>query len=306
MPMQDIKISVVIVTFNSGHCIENCLSSVFFRIPAGLEVIVVDNGSSDETVRKIKKAYPDVRVLENKENLGACKARNQAIDLCSGEWVFTLDCDCYLPHDFFENIFAYLKDVPDDVGEVQPKILKIDKQTIYSCGIHLSRVFNRFYDIGQGRSDTLQFNRTLDIFGACCAAAFYRRAMLKQLKETTGYFDERFFFLVEDVDLSWRAQKKGWKAVFIPQAVCYHSGNSSNSDKKLREFLCVRNRYYLISKNKGALNYCKRVLPLFLYDLPRLFYLFLFNRRVRRNLRQLKDSILNGNTRLCHENSSMP
>jgi len=74
--------------------------------------------------------------------------------------------------------------------------------------------------------------------------------MLWELKEETGYFDERFFFLVEDVDLAWRAQKKGWKALFYPKGVCYHSGNSSRTNGKLRQYFCFRNRYLMILKNE--------------------------------------------------------
>lgn len=105
------------------------------------------------------------------------------------------------------------------------------------------------------------------------AAALYKRKMLEEIKEDNGYFDERFFFLVEDVDLAWRAQRRGWKTIFCPEAVCYHFGNSSGYDKKIRQYLCFRNRLLLISKNERIFGKIKLIPLFFIYDLPRLLFL---------------------------------
>ncbi|MBU1853441.1 MAG: hypothetical protein KJ957_05310 [Candidatus Omnitrophica bacterium] len=108
--------------------------------------------------------------------------------------------------------------------------------------------------------------------------------MLEEIRESTGYFDERFFFLVEDVDLAWRAQRKSWKARFYPGAVCYHYGNSSGLDKKFRQYLSFRNRHYSIIKNEGLKNYFKKFFPLLFYDIPRLLYLVFTNRYILRKI----------------------
>ena len=288
--MPDVCLSIVIVTFNSKNSIKACLSSVFNQDYRDLEVIVVDNGSVDGTVNLIREKYPQVILIENKKNLGVCKARNQAIEIARGIWVLTLDCDIVLENNFLQNIRSYADSLSYKIGALQPKILKPDKKTIYSCGIYLSKSLRRFHDIGQGKRDSGQFDRSKYIFGLCSAAALYNRQMLRELKEPTGYFDERFFFLVEDVDLSWRAQNKGWKIIFFPQAVCYHSGNSSNCDKKMRQFLCFRNRYYSIMKNEGLKKYFRKIFPLFLYDFPRLFYLILTNHYIHKRLKTVGNS----------------
>lgn len=101
--------------------------------------------------------------------------------------------------------------------------------------------------------------------------------MLQELKEETGYFDERFFFLVEDVDLAWRAQKRGWEGIYCPEAICYHTGNSSGFDIKVRQYFSFRNRYYAILKNEGLINYSIKFFPLLSYDIPRLLYLIFNN-----------------------------
>ena len=271
-------LSIIILTFNSKEFIKSCLDSVFAQDYRDFEVIVIDNGSRDDSTSFIKNNYPQVILIENKENLGACKARNQAIDIARGKWILTLDCDIILEKDFFKKVISFVEKSTESVGMFQPKILNMDKKTIYSCGIFLSKL-RRFYDIGKGRADNGRFNNPKFVFGACSAAAVYNRRMLEEIKEDSGYFDKRFFFLVEDVDLSWRAQKKGWKAIYLPEAVCYHFGNSSDSDKKLRQYLCFRNRYFTILKNKETMSLLKLVYSLFIYDIPHMVYFLFTNNR---------------------------
>ncbi len=269
------KISIVIITFNSKNFIKSCLDSVFTENYRDAEVIIVDNGSRDGTLDLIKK-YPEVILIENKKNLGACRARNQGIEASCGEWVLTLDCDVILEKDFFKKIMTFVGNLENSVGMLQPKNLKEDKKIIYSTGICLSGL-RRFFDIGKGKPDNGRFDSQKYIFGACSAAALYRREMLEEIKQDTGYFDERFFFLVEDVDLAWRAQKRGWKALYYPEAVCYHKGDSSNTPRKIRQYLCFRNRYYSIIKNDSLKNNFITFFLLFAYDSLHFFYLLFVN-----------------------------
>ena len=278
-------ISVIILTFNSIKFIKPCLDSILSQKVDKIEIIVVDNGSKDSTAIFIKENYPQVSLIENRFNLGAAKARNQGIETASGEWVFSLDCDIVLEKDFFDNISNVLKDVSPEVGMIQPKILELDKKTIYSTGIFIS-FLRRFYDIGKGQRDLGQFDKTGYIFGVCSAAALYNKDMLGKIRQKSGYFDESFFFLFEDVDLSWRVQKKGYKAIFYPSAVCYHEGNSSETPKKRRQYLCLRNRYYILLKNDEIKNY---VLPFLFYDLPRLLWLLIINPSA---LKAIKDAFV--------------
>jgi GT2 family glycosyltransferase len=262
------EISLIIVTFNSSNFIKSCLDSIFIQWLEGFEVIVVDNGSKDDTVKLIKKDYAQVNLIENERNFGACRARNQGIYVSKGKWVLCLDCDTVLEKGFLDNIKKSTGAATSSIGIFQPKILRPDKNTIYSCGIYLSRM-RRFYDIGKGKLDKGQFDNMRYIFGACSAAALYRREMLEEIRDNNGYFDERFFFLVEDVDLSWRAQKKDWKSVFCPEIICYHNGNSSGANKIYRKYFCFRNRLLSISKNENFFGKIRLIPVFFIYDLPR-------------------------------------
>jgi len=267
------KVSIIIVTYNSLNNIKSCLSSVYKQNLEYFEIIVIDNCSKDETANYIKENYPEIRLITNTSNLGASKARNQGIEISRGEWILVLDCDVVIEEGFLRGISYLLESVEDNVGIIQPKILNIDGSSIYSCGLSLT-YFRRFYDIGKGKPE-YSFKDKSFIFGACSAAALYRRAMLDDIKDKHGYFDNRFFFLVEDVDLAWRANNKSWRAIFEPSLVVFHQGNSSATNKKERQFFCFRNRFLMIAKNQGLFQYILRFLPIFFYDVPRFLYMLI-------------------------------
>lgn len=285
-----IDISIIILTFNSEKFIVSCLDSIFRQEINPYEVIIVDNGSKDKTVSLIKNVYPNVFLIENNQNLGACIARNQGIKIAKGKWIVTLDCDIILEKDFISKVVQLLEILPSKIGAVQSKILNSNRKTVYSLGIFLSGFF-RFYDIGKNNPASPLFAKVKHIFGVCCAAGIYNRKMLEDIKDDFGYFDQRFFFLVEDVDLALRARQKGWKALYYPQAVCYHAGNSSATNQKLRQYLCWRNRKILLKKCKCS--YWRLILISLVYEIPRFLFLFLTNFYVRGAIFNKKQVFLN-------------
>lgn len=241
-------LSIVILTCNSQRFLRECLDSVFVQGPGKFEVIVVDNGSTDGTREILRQNKSRIRLIENEKNFGTSKARNQGIECAAGNWVLCLDSDVVLEKNFVKNFFAAEKELSPRGGMLQPNVLSRDGRTIYSQGIHLSSL-RRFFDRNRGKLRDFSEGKKA-ILGACSAAAFYRRSMLEDIRETTGYFDERFFFLVEDVDLAWRACRKGWETLFEPSMVCFHAGDSSATHIKLRQYLSFRNRYWMIKKNE--------------------------------------------------------
>jgi len=267
-------ISVVILSYNSAAFTQRCLDSVLAQSYQNPEVIVVDNHSSDGTIEMIKREYPQVILIENNSNLGASKARNQGISAANGEWILTLDSDVVLGKDFLSIFDSLSSDFTADTAMVQPNVFSFNSRTIYSQGIYLTKL-RRFYDLNRGKPVSCISPKRKKIIGSCSAAAFYRRSALNQLKENTGYFDERFFFLVEDVDLAWRASKSGWKTIFSPELKCYHCGNGSRTGKKLRRFLCSRNRILMINKNESFLGKIFVHLISMPYELPRFIFSYL-------------------------------
>jgi GT2 family glycosyltransferase len=273
-------ISVIIVTYNSAGSIAACLDSIFRQDNAAVEIIVVDNGSADNSIEIIKSGYSRVKIIENRENLGAPCARNQAIDCSRGEWVLTLDNDVVLKDGFIHGFRRLKEGLPDTTGMVCPNILTHDGKRIYSQGIYLSAL-KRFYDYGSNKPGDFLYRHTDKVIGPCSAAAFYKRIMLERVKQDTGYFDKRFFFLIEDVDLAWRCRIAGWDSVFCQQAVCYHRGNSCQADKKARQYLSYRNRKLMIEKNVNGIDRFKPNILSGAYEFARALYLYVFNRYFR-------------------------
>ncbi|MFH1508443.1 MAG: glycosyltransferase family 2 protein [Candidatus Omnitrophota bacterium] len=271
-------ISIIIVTFNSLSNIKLCLSSIDIKRFPNLEVIIVDNGSSDGTVSFIKSNYPEYVLIENTANLGSSRARNQAIRASKGEWILALDSDVILDKEFLNNAYDIISLAPLNVGAVQPKVLNAFNNRIYTLGILLTYL-GRFYDLSYNKKDGKKHNVKRSIFGASSTSALYRRKMLDDTKDDSGYFDESFFFLAEDVDLAFRSAARGWRALYDPELICYHSGNSSQTDHLHRKYFCWRNRKKLLSKMQLTI-FRLFVMYLF-YDIPRDLYLYLANPLVR-------------------------
>ncbi|MDD5503915.1 MAG: glycosyltransferase family 2 protein [Candidatus Omnitrophica bacterium] len=273
-------ISVIIVSCNSGALLKNCLDSISGQAGPGVEVIIVDNGSSDRSVEALKSAYGSVRFIENRQNLGAAQARNQAIARSEGEWVLTLDSDIILGNGFIEAFKELRPKLTPDTGMVQPNILTEDGGRVYSHGIYLTAI-KRFYDYDKGMPADRNGKHLCKVTGPCSAAAFYKRDMLEEVKQETGYFDKRFFFLVEDIDLALRCRNAGWSSLYCPCAVCFHKGGSFHTDKRVRQYLSYRNRKLMIKKNVcPPAHSAYKILQVF-YESFRFMYLFIFNRYAR-------------------------
>jgi GT2 family glycosyltransferase len=249
-----------------------CLDSVFGQSYVDKEVFVVDNGSFDGTADMVRSGYPEARLISNARNAGAAEARNQAIGQATGEWVLVLDADAFLKEDFLSVFCDFIKGQGGRVAIVAPKIYYPGGSIFYSAGQCLTPL-RRFYELGHDKKDIGQFDRTGEVFGACSATALYRRDMLKDIRELSGYFDKDLFYMVEDVDLSWRARKKGWKAYACPACISFHSGSGSGLSAKDKRFFSIRNRFIMMLKNDPKERLFLFLLPLALYEILRFCYL---------------------------------
>jgi GT2 family glycosyltransferase len=280
-------ISIIIVTYNSGRFIGECLDSLSAQTDKDFELVVIDNDSTDETRDIIRRKVSQVGLITNKANYGFSKGVNQGIGCSHGKNILLLNSDVVLRDDFIAGLKAALARLPADIGMVSPKLLMPDKRRIDSTGLVLSAM-RRFYDRGRGSVDNGQFDRKPDIFGPCAAAALYTRAMLDDIKTNGEYFDEDFFVLLEDFDVAWRARNRGWKAVFLPELICFHHGGISRARSPLSEYYTFRNRYLLLLKNAPASDIARLIALAPVYEIPRLIFLLLFNRRTVTALKEIK------------------
>ncbi|MBI5374444.1 MAG: glycosyltransferase family 2 protein [Candidatus Schekmanbacteria bacterium] len=261
-------VSLTIVNWNSMKYIDQCLSSIERQTHRPLEIIIVDNCSTDGSREHIKKVYPHIRLIENKDNSGFSRAHNQAFRIARGDFIIPLNYDIVLEPTFIEEM-VNAANGSDDIGMVSGKLFKKieeDKTSILdSTGITMNNMFSA--DRGENENDNGRFNKCEFLFGASGAAPLLKKEMLEDIRIGDEYFDEDMFIYVEDVDLCWRAQLSGWKCIFTPYAVAYHERGATrkDSEKIKREYLTIgyRNRYLAIFKNSFAgtiIRYFPRIL----------------------------------------------
>ena len=223
-------VSIIIATHNNKDCLKDCLNAVRRQGYKPIEVIVILNDCNDTSVRLLETEFPGVRTIINKENLFFACAQNQGIEIARGEFILCLNDDCVLDENFIsEAVRPFSFD--ENIGMVSGKILRRDSLTIDSTGLFLGRS-RRPIERGFNQRDTGRFQKAEYIYGVSGAAGFYRRRMLDEVKDAFGYFDSRFRMFYEDLDLCWRANIKGWRGYYIPQAIAYHKRGGSVSPGK--------------------------------------------------------------------------
>ncbi|MCX7683043.1 MAG: glycosyltransferase family 2 protein [Anaerolineae bacterium] len=276
--MSDAPVAVVVVNWNHRRFLGECLEALRTQ-GQGLQVIVVDNGSTDGSPEWIADHYPEVRLLAFPDNRGFSRAFNAAVHRTDAPWVLSLNPDVTVRPGFVAAlVHAAARDAR--IGIVAPKLLWANNPTLLdSTGLFIDRR-RRPYDRGQGEMDRGQYDAQTDVFGASGAAALYRRAMLEDVAPEGEYLDEDFFAYYEDADLSWRARLRGWRCVYAPEAVATHvrgwgdtlrkRGHAAKESRGPR--LALRNRYLMTLKN-DAWRYVMADLPWILAaELPRLLY----------------------------------
>lgn len=243
------QVSVIILNWNGKENTINCLESLKLTTYSNYETIVVDNGSTDGSVKYLKDNYPGIKLIENGKNLGFAEGNNVAIKevLKKGKskYISLLNNDTVVKPDWLEKLVEALES-DEKMGSCQPKILSlINPDTIDAVGIFIDR-FGGAAQEGHNEKDLGQYDQITEVFGVCAGAALYRAKMLSQI----GLFDEDFFAYCEDIDLSIRARLFGWKSVCVPQAVIYHIHSATlGNDSPFKKYLLERNSYYYIIKN---------------------------------------------------------
>jgi len=278
-----LTVSIHIVTYNSASTIRQCLESVMEQQSVGCRVLVIDNASVDNSVTLVKSMGFDV--IRNDVNLGYAAAHNQALARTDSPYVLTLNPDVYLDPFFLHHAVAALE-ADAQVGAVSGCLLRLDHLSdtpyaIDSAGLFMRR--NRRQGLRcEGASIDERPRTQTAIFGPDGAAAVYRRAMLDDIAVNGEVFDEDFFMHKEDVDVCWRAQLRGWRSVFVPDAIAHHvrtfrPGQRASVTADLR-FFGVRNRYLLMLKNESRSSFFGDWPWIALYDIAMLAYMLVFER----------------------------
>ncbi len=285
-------ISVVIVTTGNREFLLGLLDSLQGQSLSPAETIVIDNSADPSFGRWVLAAYPGIRLFIQPENLYYCHALNRGIGASSGEFVLCLNDDLVLEKRFLEEAVKGFFEA-GRIGAVSGKVFRSDARTIDSTGLFLSP-WRTAVERGYGRPDNGRFDKKELVFGASGAVAFYRRMMLEDIKTESGqYFDETYHIFYEDLDVAWRAQRRGWKACYIPGAVAYHLRGGTvrrgrgTSRPYARRYLddrlhldLIKNRYLTIIRNESAPGLLRYLACILLHDIVMWTYVLFFRPRL--------------------------
>jgi GT2 family glycosyltransferase len=255
------RVTVVIPNWNGERFLRLCLGSLREQTLGAFETILVDNGSVDGSVTFVKEHFPEVDVVPLGENRGIAAAFNAGIEASTAEFVVLLNNDTEQDPGWLEALVRGAEDHPE-AGFFASKLVDFHDRTMLDGAGDAMRLSGLPYRLGHGERDGGRFDRPGYVFGACAAAALYRRDMLDEV----GLFDEDFVSYCEDGDLSFRAQLAGYRCFYVPGAVVYHMGSASTGGKRspTATRLGSRNSSSLLVKNL-PLSAVPHILPFFIF-----------------------------------------
>ena len=254
-------VSIIILNYNAGNLLLNCVDSVFKSTYPNFEVIIVDNLSTDNSHIRCKEKFKKIQLIENEKNLGYCEGNNVGIKSAKGEFILILNPDTIVDPDWLNELFrAYQKH-----GEAlyQPKHLSLkEKSTIMSTG-NMMNVFGFGYAREKGQKDVNQHNTIEQIGYASGTCLFIPSSIFKNV----GLLDPFIFLYHDDLDFGWRAAQLGIKSYYVPSSVIYHAESYLLRWNAKKFFWLERNRKYCLLTHYSKETYAKMRSSLFLVDL---------------------------------------
>ena len=257
-------LSIIIVNYNAGNYLENCLKSVYAetkQIP--FDIWVVDNNSEDASVSIIRQNFPQVNLIENKENTGFAIANNQAIGKCTGDYILLLNPDTLILENAIEKTVKFMDENPQ-TGIAGCKVLNEDgtlqlacRRSIPAPGVAffrltgLSRLFPNNKGMAKYNLTYLDPDEANEVDAVSGAFLMIRRTVVDKI----GGLDERFFMYGEELDWCLRTNKAGWKVMYYPEGqITHYKGECSKSNCRKAAFEFYRSMY-LFHKKHFADNY---------------------------------------------------
>ena len=273
--MAPLSVSIIVVSRDSAADLPLSLASAAAQRGVSLEIVVVDNASSDASREVARGFAPAARLVTMPENAGFAAAMNAGIEKTSGRYVLSLNPDCRLAPDFAATLVRRL-DARPDVGSAAGRIFRAEgpdlapTSRLDSTGIVFT-ASGRHFDRGSEEPAEGRYLEEEEVAGVTAAAGFYRREALESAKISTGYFDSDFFLYREDADLAWRLSRLGWKCLYVPEAVAWHRRRNLPERRRgmsrAANLHSVKNRFLLRINNQSRDEFFRTLVPTFARDL---------------------------------------
>jgi len=260
-------VSIIILNYNAGDLLIDCVDSVQKSNYKNLEIIVVDNISKDNSHKKCKEKFPQIILVENSENLGYCEGNNVGIRIAKGEYVVVLNPDTIVHTNWlFELLSAYEK---NGDGIYQPKFLATtDHSMLLSTG-NMIQIFGFGYSRSKGDVDKGQFEKMEKIDYASGTCIFTSKKNLEKI----GLFESFLFAYHDDFELCWRGTLIGINSFYVPSAIVYHPIEGySFKWSPLKFKLLERNRKYCLLTLYSRSTFFKMIPGLLLVDIAVSFF----------------------------------
>lgn len=244
--------AIVILNWNGKHMLERFLPSVTDCCPSDAEVIIADNGSTDDSIAFLKEHYPNLRLILLDRNYGFAEGYNRAISQIDANYYVLLNDDVEVTPGWVETIEAQMEQDPQ-VAIAQPKLLMFDqKDTFEYAGAAGGFIDKHGYPFCRGRifstleKDNGQYNDAREIFWASGAAMFVKAKVWHEM----GGLDNDFFAHMEEIDFCWRCKNHGYKVVYCPDATVFHVGGGTlPKSSPFKTQLNFRNNLAMLYKN---------------------------------------------------------
>lgn len=249
------RIAVVILNYNGRNYLEQFLPALLDSSYANLEVIIADNGSTDDSLAFLAQAYPELRCIDLKFNYGFAEGYNQALRQVDAPYYLLLNSDVEVEKDWLQPLVELMERDPS-VGACQPKVLAYhDRGRFEYAGAAGGWIDALGYPFCRGRIfaetevDVGQYDELQEVFWATGAAFLVRGRLFRDL----GGFDGDYFAHSEEIDLCWRMKRAGYKVMARPRSVVYHVGGGTLAyDSPRKTFLNFRNSLFTLLKNEEA------------------------------------------------------
>ena len=265
-------ISIIILSYNTRQLLDDCLEHIYRNTnDLNIEIIVVDNNSSDDSVLMVKEKYPEVRLIENKYNVGFAKGNNQGFQLCKGEYVLLLNSDALITPGSIKSLLNLIETRPK-AGIVGARLINLDGTfqashtpfpTLWQELLILSTLGRKIYhsSFPSKGPEIERGSQIVDyVEGACML-------IRRQAYIDTGGLDETFFMYSEDVEICYKAKEKGWEVWYEPVSAIIHLGGASSKTRKPRreaDLYCSRVYFFRSHYGNNQARLLKIMILLFL------------------------------------------
>ena len=261
-------VSIIILNYNAGNLLLNCVDSVFKSTYPNFEVLVVDNISTDNSHVVCKKKFEKIQLIENKENLGYCEGNNVGIRNANGEFVVILNPDTIVEPNWLNHLMSAYNEFGE--GLYQPKFFSLNEKHVLQSTGNMLHIFGFGFAKDKGKIDDEKMESVEKINYASGTCLFTSKIVLDKI----GLLDPFLFLYHDDLDLGWRAAHIGINSFYVPKSIIYHAESYSIKWSSKKFYWLERNRKYCLLTHYSKETYAKMRFSLFLVDLcVWLFYL---------------------------------